>query len=227
MQQTDSAPQSCGANQNSSPFQNDSAWQNNSKNQDNTNQQNENNPKRVSLAVRIWRGVKFLVKWLWLLTMFILGIGLCLLMQSEIFEYSYSLSELDLAETLFIVGLLWFAFHYIKLCCRIDAPLVRKIITPFVHQAHVFLVAFIGLLIYAAANDTTVDNYASMPMLDVADYLLTMATLGYSYHRLGTLSSVQPVSAVPLPAEPATASSVNGFAANVNQCPTVKMGGAE
>ncbi|QYJ83620.1 hypothetical protein [Shewanella aegiceratis] len=170
MQQIDSASQSSGANQN------DSTWQNT------TTQQNQNQPQQVSLAARVGRGVTFLVKWLWLLTMFLLGIALSLLMTKKIFEYSYSLSELDLAETLFFVGLVLFVFHYLKLCYRSDAPLVRKIIMPFVHQAQVSLVAFFVVRIAAKANKLTFNDYTDMPLLDLAVYLLILITLGYSYY---------------------------------------------
>ncbi|MEZ8368930.1 hypothetical protein AB6C94_05770 [Vibrio splendidus] len=150
---------------------------------------------QTSTASRLWHGIKLFFKWLWLITMFLLGIALYLAMPFAIFEYSFSLSELDLIETLFIVFLVAYAYQYIKLCRRIDVPLVRKIITPWVHQAHVFLVFF--LLLFASVNlfDFNLDDSTRMPLLDLFGYILTVATLGYSYYRVGVLASQKPKTA--------------------------------
>lgn len=221
MQQTDSAPQSSGADQN------DRAWKKN------TGKQSQIQQQQVSFAVQIGRGVTFLVKWLWLLTMFFIGIGIGLLMQSEIFEYSYSLSELDLAETLFMVGLLWFTFHYIKLCSRSNAPLVRKIIMPFVHQAQVFLVAFFGMVIYSKANKLVLHDYGSMPLLELARYILILITLGYSYYWIADMGANNSESSDPVieksankPSSDLNSGNQKGFD-STGQSASVNQGGVE
>lgn len=176
MQQTDSAPQSNGADQN------DSAWKNN------TGKQSQIPLQQVSLLVQIGRGVTFLVKWLWLMTMFLLGIALFWLLAFFIFEYSFSLSELDLIETLFVVFVLSFVYQYTKHCMRIDAPLVRKIITPFVHQAYLCLFFLGGGLLVATKLDIGLEEFDKMPMLDVTYYILAMLTLSYSDYCVGMMA---------------------------------------
>ncbi|WP_249553609.1 hypothetical protein [Shewanella sp. 8A] len=175
MQQTDSASQRSGADQN------DSAWKNH------TGKQSQIPQQQVSLLVQIGRGVTFLVKWLWLLTMFLLGIALFWLLAFFIFEYSFSLSELDLIETLFLVFLFSFVYQYIKHCLHIDAPFVRKIITPFVHQAHLGLVFLGGSLLVATKLDIGLEELDKIPMLDVTYYILAMLTLSYSDYCVGMM----------------------------------------
>ena len=141
--------------------------------------------KNISTASKIWRGTKLFIKWFWLITMCLLGVSLLLAMPFAMFEYSFSLSELDLIETLFIVFLVVFIYQYIKHCRQIDAPLVRKIITPWVHQAHVFLVFFLISLISASLLGLNLKDLERMPLLDLLGYILMAATFGYSYYRIG------------------------------------------
>ncbi|CAM3327908.1 hypothetical protein VIOR103205_16180 [Vibrio ordalii] len=96
--------------------------------------------KNTLTLPKVWRGVKLFFKWLWLITLFLFGLALYLfLVPLGMFEYAFSLSELDIIETSFIVFLVMFFYRYIQLCRRSDAPLVRKIITPWVHQAYLGL----------------------------------------------------------------------------------------
>jgi hypothetical protein len=141
--------------------------------------------KEKSTASKIWYGTKFFIKWFWLITMCLLGVSLLLVMPLAMFEYSFSFSELDLVETLFIVFLVVFIYQYIKHCRQIDAPLVRKIITPWVHQAHVFLVFFSLSLISASLLGLNLKDLERMPLLDLLGYILMAATFGYSYYRIG------------------------------------------
>ncbi len=141
--------------------------------------------KNISTTSKVWYGTKFFIKWLWLMTMFLFGVSMLLAMPLAMFEYSFSLSELDLVETLFIVFLVVFIYQYGKRCRQIDAPLVRKIITPWVHQGHVFLVFLLLSLISASLLGLNLEALERMPLLDLLGYILMAATFGYSYYRIG------------------------------------------
>lgn len=144
--------------------------------------------KNISTASKIWRGTKLFIKWFWLMTMFLLGVSMLLAMPLAMFEYSISLSELDLVETLFIVFLVVFIYQYGKRCRQIDAPLVRKIITPWVHQAHLLLVFLLLSMISASLLGLNLEALERMPLLDLLGYILMAATLGYSYYRVGLVA---------------------------------------
>ncbi|WP_139070206.1 hypothetical protein [Aliivibrio fischeri] len=141
--------------------------------------------KNISTASKVWHGTKFFIKWFWLIAMFLLGVSLLLVMPLIMFEYSFSLSELDLIETLFIVFLVVFIYQYGKRCRQIDAPLVRKIITPWVHQAHIFLVFYSLTLISAPLLELNLRELERMALLDLFGYILMAGTFGYSYYRIG------------------------------------------
>lgn len=136
------------------------------------------------IGASIWKWLKFTVKWLWLLAMFVLGIAAYAFMPLAIFEYSYSVSELDLIETLFIVLFVMFAYLYIKLCLRIKAPFIRKIITPWVHQAQLILVIILAAGIAVRLFDVNPDVFDETPLLDLVCYVLMSLTLLYSYRRM-------------------------------------------
>lgn len=136
------------------------------------------------IGASIWKWLKFTVKWLWLLIMFVLGVAIYALLPLAIFEYSYSVSELDLIETLFMVLLVMFAYHYIKLCRCTDAPFVRKLITPWVHQAHLVLVFIIMGVIAVQFFEFNVEDFDKMPLMDFVSYVLMSITLLYSYSRM-------------------------------------------
>ncbi len=136
------------------------------------------------IGASIWKWLKFTVKWLWLLIMFVMGVAIYALLPLAIFEYSYSVSELDLIETLFMVLLVMFAYHYIKLCRCTDAPFIRKLITPWVHQAHLGLVVIIMGVIAIQFFEINVEDFNKMPLMDIVSYLLMSITLLYSYSRL-------------------------------------------
>lgn len=132
--------------------------------------------------------LKLTVKWLWLFIMFLLGLVEFAALPLEIFEYSYSLSELDFMETLFVAYLVVFIYHYVKLCRRVRAPLIRKIITPWVHQAHLFLLFILGTLIAVKWFDFKWDDYPKTPMLDAIATVMMMLAMVYSYVRLSRYS---------------------------------------
>ncbi len=136
------------------------------------------------IGALIWKWLKCTVKWCWLLVMLLLGVLLYAMLPLVMFEYSYSLSELDVVETLFIISLATFSYLYIKLCRRIDAPLVRKIITPWVHQGCLFLVVILFSIIAAVSFKIDLDDLQKMPLLDLASYILMSLTLLYSYKRV-------------------------------------------
>ncbi len=136
------------------------------------------------IGASIWKWLKFTVKWLWLLIMFVLGVAIYALLPLAIFEYSYSVSELDLIETLFMVLLVMFAYHYVKLIRCTDAPFIRKLITPWVHQAHLVLVFIIMGVIAIQFFEVNFEGFEKMPMLDFVCYVLMSITLLYSYSRL-------------------------------------------
>ncbi len=141
--------------------------------------------KNISTASKIWHGTKLFIKWFWLIAMFLLGVSMLLAMPLAMFEYSISLSEIDLVETLFIVFLVVFIYQYIKHCRQVDAPLVRKIITPWVHQAHLLLVFLLLSMISASLLGLNLEALERMPLLDLLGYILMVATFGYSYYRIG------------------------------------------
>lgn len=147
--------------------------------------------KNTLTLSKVWHGVKFFFKWLWLISLFLLGLIATLASSFFVmFEYSFSLSELDIIETSFIVFLVMFFYRYIQLCRRSDAPLVRKIITPWVHQAYLGLFS-IGLILIAIKFldyhwDQTVD-----PIGEILGYLCCVAVFSYSYYRVSKLSNQQ------------------------------------
>lgn len=123
--------------------------------------------------------------------MFLIGIFLILLMPFQIFEYSISPSELDLTETSFFILLIIFVFQYIKLCRQITVPLVWKIISPWVHQAHMLLLSILLLLVSVKLFDFGLDELDRMPLLDLCGYVVMVVTMGYSYYRMKTLGIKQ------------------------------------
>ncbi|WPC72397.1 hypothetical protein [Vibrio porteresiae] len=140
--------------------------------------------KDQKVSSRVWQGIKFAIKWLWLITMFLLGIAMFVLLPSEIFEYSYSLSELDLIEELYLIVLVCFIYKYIKLCLRLKAPFVRKLITPFVYQAYLCLFSVACALIAYLAFDASLEEINYSPMINVFSYVASMIMTAYSYHIL-------------------------------------------
>ena len=149
----------------------------------------KNIQKKSNVASKVWSGVKIFFKWFWLITMFLLGITSFVAMPFEIFEYSFSLSELDIIETLFCVFLLVFIYQYIKLCRQIDAPLVRKVITPWVHQAHLLLISVLLALVSMKLFHLELIDFERMPLLNLFGYFLMAATLGYSFYRVRALAT--------------------------------------
>ncbi|EHZ2751329.1 hypothetical protein QNE77_004361 [Vibrio alginolyticus] len=137
-----------------------------------------------NLGSSIWKWLKFTVKWLWLLAMFVMGLAFFALLPIVVFEYSYSLSELDLVETIFIVLLVMFAYHYIKLCRRTEAPFIRKVITPWVHQAYLLLVFVLLGIVAVQFSELEFDDFETMPLMDFVSYVLMSMTLLYSYKRM-------------------------------------------
>ncbi|GAD78876.1 hypothetical protein VEZ01S_07_00530 [Vibrio ezurae NBRC 102218] len=119
------------------------------------------------------------------MTMFLIGIYIYLLVPLEMFEYSYSLGELDLIETAYIVFLVVISYKYIRLCSRVNTSVVRKVITPFVHQAHLMLLLS-ALFLFCIKIDPQLywDDLARVPLLDLISYILIAATFTYSYHRI-------------------------------------------
>lgn len=106
-----------------------------------------------------------------------------------VFEYSFSLSELDPIETLFFLFLCFFVYQYIKLCLGVNVPLVWKIITPWVHQAHLLLVAIVLYLMSIKLFGYKLEDLERMPLLDMFEYLLIAGTMGYSYYRVSALNN--------------------------------------
>ncbi|WP_154179917.1 hypothetical protein [Vibrio furnissii] len=136
------------------------------------------------IGALIWKWLKFTVKWVWLLSMFALGVSIYKFLPPAMFEYSYSVSELDLIETLFIISLVMFVYHYIKLCCCTDAPFIRKLISPWVHQAHVILVFFLVGVVAVLLFEFNIDDFNKMPLIDLVSYVLMSTAFLYSYSRL-------------------------------------------
>ncbi|MGR5543965.1 hypothetical protein ACP3VZ_02460 [Vibrio sp. PNB22_2_2] len=137
-----------------------------------------------NLGASIWKWLKYTVKWLWLLAMFVLGLAFFALLPKVVFEYSYSLSELDLVETMFIILLVMFAYHYVKLCRRTEAPFIRKVITPWVHQAYLLLVFVLLGIVTVQFSELEFDDFETMPLMDFVSYVLMSMTLLYSYKRM-------------------------------------------
>ncbi|WP_277435182.1 hypothetical protein [Vibrio sp. 1151_11] len=153
--------------------------------------------KNTLTLPKVWRGVKLFFKWLWLITLFLFGLALYLfLVPLGMFEYAFSLSELDIIETSFIVFLVMFFYRYIQLCRRSDAPLVRKIITPWVHQAYLGLFS-IGLVVIAIKFFAYNLEQPVEPLVEIIEYLCSVAVFGYSYYRVSQLSNQQ-VSTTPV-----------------------------
>lgn len=137
-----------------------------------------------NLGASIWKWLKYTVKWLWLLAMFVLGLAFFALLPKVVFEYSYSLSELDLVETMFIILLVMFAYYYVKLCRRTEAPFIRKVITPWVHQAYLLLVFVLLGIVTVQFSELEFDDFETMPLMDFVSYVLMSMTLLYSYKRM-------------------------------------------
>ena len=137
-----------------------------------------------NLGASIWKWLKFTVKWLWLLAMFVMGLAFFALLPKVVFEYSYSLSELDLVETMFIILLVMFAYYYVKLCRRTEAPFIRKVITPWVHQAYLLLVFVLLGIVTVQFSELEFDDFETMPLMDFVSYVLMSMTLLYSYKRM-------------------------------------------
>lgn len=137
-----------------------------------------------NLGSSIWKWLKYTVKWLWLLAMFVLGLAFFALLPKVVFEYSYSLSELDLVETMFIILLVMFAYHYVKLCRCTEAPFIRKVITPWVHQAYLLLVFVLLGIVTVQFSELEFDDFETMPLMDFVSYVLMSMTLLYSYKRM-------------------------------------------
>ncbi len=135
-------------------------------------------------GARVWKWLTFTMTCLWLLCMFILGLATYAILPFAVFEYSYSLSELDLIETLFMVLLVLFGYHYIKLCRSIKAPLIRKLITPWVHQAHLLLVFILFAFIAVQFFKLPFADLEKMPFMDFVGYVLMSLTLLYSYKKM-------------------------------------------
>lgn len=140
--------------------------------------------KDQKVSSRVWQGIKFAIKWLWLITMFLLGIILFVCLPLDIFEYSFSLSELDIVEELYLIWLMLFTYKYLKLCLIIKAPFMRKLITPFVYQAYFCLFSMACLIIARLAFDFPIDEIERMPLLKLLAYCLSMFTTVYSYQVL-------------------------------------------
>ncbi|WP_039969973.1 hypothetical protein [Vibrio halioticoli] len=140
-----------------------------------------------STALRAWHGIKIFFKWLWLMNMFLLGIYIYVMVPLEMFEYSFSLGELDLVETGYIVFLVVITYKYIKLCSRADISVMRKVITPFVHQAHLMLLLS-ALFLFCIKIDPQLGwvDLSRVPLLDLISYFLIAATFTYSCHRIGS-----------------------------------------
>ncbi|ENM5756538.1 hypothetical protein ACQ902_001632 [Vibrio mimicus] len=140
--------------------------------------------KSATTASKIWRGVKFFFKWLWLITMFLFGLALYFIFfPLGMFEYSFSLSELDIIETSFMVFLVIFFYRYVQLCRQIDAPLVRKIITPWLHQAYLGLFS-IGLVLISIKFFDYNWEQPLEPLDEIMSTILTAVVFGYSYYRM-------------------------------------------
>lgn len=144
--------------------------------------------KNKKIGTVLLCGLKFIVKWLWLFIMFLLGLVEFASFYWEVFEYSFSLSELDLMETLFLMSLVIFVYHYAKLCRRVSAPLIRKIIMPWVHQAYLFLLFILGAFISVKWFHFKWDDYTKTPMLDVIVTVMIMLVMVYSYVCLSRYS---------------------------------------
>lgn len=149
----------------------------------------KNIQQKSNVASKVWTGVKVFFKWFWLIAMFLLGITSFAAMPFGIFEYSFSLSELDIVETLFCLFLLAYIYKYIKLCRQIDAPIVCKVITPWVHQAYLLLVSVLLTLVSIKLFNLKLIDFERMPLLNFFGYLLIATTLGYSFHRVRTLGT--------------------------------------
>ncbi len=147
--------------------------------------------QNTTTATRIWHGVKFFFKWLWLMSLFLFGLTLTLAGNFFLmFEYSFSLSELDIIETSFIVFLVIYFYRYVQLCRRSDAPLVRKIITPWLHQAYLGLFS-IGLVVIAIKFFAYDWDQPLEPIDEIVGYLCSVAVFSYSYYRVSKLSNQQ------------------------------------
>lgn len=143
--------------------------------------------KKTTVASKVWQGTKLFFKWLWLITMFILGSIVFLEIPFAIFEYSFSLFELDLIETVMVIFIGAFSYYYIKMCKGHPATLGRKIMTPFIHQGHMLLLSSPILLasIYALGFD--IEHSLTLPIVEILGWLLFSGTLLYSYYRINVI----------------------------------------
>lgn len=167
--------------------------------------------QKVKIASLIMHSLWIVLKPLWLLSMFLFGLLLILLLPFGIFEYSISTSELDVMECAFVVYLVTFARSYISHCKNITAPWVRKVITPFVNLAHVSLLFVIGstlvmlslqesleLLLRVPINDLgpvvidilieLIKQTTLVPVFDVMSFILSALALQYSFHKVSSFS---------------------------------------
>lgn len=142
---------------------------------------------KTTIASKIWQGTKLFFKWLWLITMFIFGGIVFLGIPFAIFEYSFSLFELDLIETVMIIFIGVFSYYYIKLCKRNPATLGRKIMTPFVHQGHMLLLSSSIFLASIFAFNLDIELSITIPIIEIMGWFLFSGTLLYSYYRINAI----------------------------------------
>ncbi|MDN3696099.1 MULTISPECIES: hypothetical protein [Vibrio] len=142
---------------------------------------------KTTIASKIWQGTKLFFKWLWLITMFIFGGIVFLGIPFAVFEYSFSLFELDLIETVMIIFIGVFCYYYIKLCKRNSATLGRKIMTPFVHQGHMLLLSSSIFLASIFAFNLDIELSITIPIIEIMGWFLFSGTLLYSYYRINAI----------------------------------------
>ncbi|HGF7155548.1 TPA: hypothetical protein AB5C39_003710, partial [Vibrio mimicus] len=85
--------------------------------------------------------------------------------------------------TSFMVFLVIFFYRYVQLCRQIDAPLVRKIITPWLHQAYLGLFS-IGLVLISIKFFDYNWEQPLEPLDEIMSTILTAVVFGYSYYRM-------------------------------------------
>lgn len=161
----------------------------------------------------IKRNIWFAIKPIWLFFMFLLGLTLILALPLAIFEYSFSASELDVMECAFVVYLVIFTRNYILHCRSINAPRVRKIITPFVNFAHMnLLFTSVIALVMLAFQDSLellltvpivdlgsvmieifielIEEATLIPLFDLIFFFLSVLAFQYSFHKVSSFSYV-------------------------------------
>ncbi|OOE83639.1 hypothetical protein BZG72_05450 [Salinivibrio sp. PR6] len=144
--------------------------------------------KNRSIVNKLLFGIAFFLKWVWLLTLFLLGLLGYALTPFEVFEYGFYFAEIDLIETLFFVFFVVFFYHYIKRCRQVDAPIVTKVIMPWVHQAYVLLLVIAVFVLNKQYFHFNWEPYARLPLINLISYLLMAVTFLYSYYRINTLA---------------------------------------